>query len=452
MDWLEPLRCPRCQASVAHGRGDGEGLRCTGCATTYPSVGGIPLLLADADATLSQWRWRLHDFRAANADVRANLLAQLATARVLPATRQRLELLRAHLETHEQRLTALLGGAGIQPERRGAPDSAVVPGEGSITSYYEQVHRDWSWEDAGSREAAEAADAVAAVLPPDASVGRMLVLGAGAARLARDVHVHHHGTCTVAVDINPLPFLVARRMLAGETLELIELPMRPARSDVPCVSRVLRSRLPATADVHLLFADGLKPPVAPGSFDTVLTPWFIDQVPEDAATLVPTIHTALRDGGTWIQFGPLLYQPSHTKIAHRYCRDELAAIAEAEGFRIERSTAQRMLYLQSPDGTQGRTELVVTWAARKVSAPPQRAAAETPPWLVDLLLPVPRLPGLEGYVAPHPMFAAIVALVDGRRSVLEIASVLATKHNLPRDRADAAVQAALKMVVEQVGS
>jgi hypothetical protein len=48
------------------------------------------------------------------------------------------------------------------------------------------------------------------------------------------------------------------------------------------------------------------------------------------------------------------------------------------------------------------------------------------------------------------MFAAIVALVDGRRSVLEIASVMANKHGLPGDRADAAVQTALKMIAAEL--
>ncbi|MEJ7733555.1 MAG: hypothetical protein WKG00_30715 [Polyangiaceae bacterium] len=408
------------------------------------------MLLPDANAARAQWRWRLHDFQASNADVRANLLAQLATEQMLPATRRRLELLRTHLETHEQRLTALLAEAGVRAEKRGAPDSAAVPGEGTITAHYEQLHRDWSWDADGNTEAAEAAEAVAAVLPADAALGRMLVLGAGAARLARDVHVRHRATSTLALDINPLPFVVARRVLAGQSVELLEFPVRPARSDLPCVNRVLRSDQPVAEGVRLLVADGLAPPVAPGSFDTVLTPWFVDQVPRDAATLLPVIHAALREGGTWIQFGPLIYQPHHTRLAHRYCQDELAELTAAAGFVIERSTAQRMGYLQSPAGSQGRTELVITWAARKAGPPAPRAPAETPPWLVDLLLPVPRLPGMDAYVAPHAMFAAIVALVDGRRCVLEIASVLANKHGLPGDRADAAVQTALKMIAAEL--
>ena len=48
---------------------------------------------------------------------------------------------------------------------------------------------------------------------------RLAVYGAGAGRLAADIHQHLRARRRrFALDVNPLPFLIADRLLAGETL------------------------------------------------------------------------------------------------------------------------------------------------------------------------------------------------------------------------------------------
>jgi len=184
--------------------------------------------------------------------------------------------------------------------------------------------------------------------------------------------------------------------------------------------------------------------VPDAAFDTVLTPWFIDQVPADLATLLPTIHRVLRDGGRWINFGPLIYHPTHTRLVHRYCYDEVLELTAREGFEMENQRYARMEYMASPAGCEARIESVATFSARKSG--PARAAVEDPEWLSDTTRPVPRLAGLDAYAPPHPLFAAVVALVDGRRSIDDIARILIDRHGLPHDAATPGVQAALREI------
>jgi SAM-dependent methyltransferase len=436
------LRCPGCRGALT------EAFHCPNCARAYPSVAGIPVLVADPDAEIANWTYRLDDFVRDNTEVRAKILAELATEARLAGTRRRLELLHARLETHRERLLALLADAGLTPRARAAADPAPVPGEATITAHYHLLHRDWGWEGEGNRECEEAAEAVAEVV--SAPLGAMLVLGAGAVRLTRDLHVAHGATTTVALDRNPLPFLVAERILRGETVHLFEFPLRAPASDAVVVDRALATAGPPPENLHLLFADGLDPPVADGAFDTVLTPWFIDQVPADLATLIPTIRRVLRTGGRWVSFGPLIYHPSHTRLAHRYCYDELLELVAREGFEVERESRKRMQYLGSPAGCEARIESVYTFSARMTAASPEGAAPEEPPWLADTSAPVPRLAGLEGYTPPHPLFGAVIALVDGNRSIADIARILIERHGLPKDAALPGVQSALREIARAV--
>ncbi|MCA9621318.1 MAG: class I SAM-dependent methyltransferase [Myxococcales bacterium] len=435
----ELARCPRCEGEVLP---DPQGLRCVGCAMRFPQVGGIPLLLAEPHAMLADWRARAAEFRDHHAETGDLLLAALATEAKLPSTRLRLSTLRDRLAEHSERLLALLHEAGIEPAARIAEDGARVPGEASLTAYYHQIHRDWGWDHA-SDEVRDGLAEVEQVLGEPAALGKVLVLGAGACRLAYELHQRHDASLTVALDINPLPFLVARTLLHGGEIPLFELPIRPRASDAVCIERHLRAPTPARPGFAFLFADGLHPPFATASFDTVLTPWFIDQIPKDLADLVPEIHRLLRPGGQWLNTGPLVYHPGHTALAHRYCADEVLDLATAGGFAIAAQRRARLLYLQSPDGCQGRTEDVLTFRALRREAP--EANAE-PPWLAATDQPVPHLPGLDGYVAPHPFFAAVARLIDGQRSCRAIAACLVRDHGIPAAQAEAGVAACLREI------
>ncbi len=367
------------------------------------------------------------------------VLAQLAGQELPPKARARLQRLGASLERHLDQVEAVFESAGVPAVDEPVSRGERVPGEGVATAYFDQIHRDWGW---GPGEPEAALEVLLDTLG-DRRPQRLLVLGAGACRLPYELHRAAGIETTVAIDINPFPFFVARRVLAGETVTLTEFPRSPRDSHRVAVERALGCSNAAAEGFHLLFADGLEPPVPDASFDLVLTPWFIDQVPKDLATLVPTIHRTLRDGGAWLNHGPLLYQPKHTQPAHRYREDEVHELVEATGFSLARHRWDRLLYMQSPDGSQGRTEGVATFLAEKTDLPGSPSEAEIPVWLEDPSVVVSPWPGLEDYRPPHPMFAAVAKLIDGNRSAQMIADEMVRRFNLPREAALGGVKTCL---------
>ena len=401
-----------------------------------PSVDSIEIVADDAEALIEQWRYRFDDFLKDNQRARDALLAQLVDAG-LELTRRRIETLRAALAEHRDRIAQLFAAAGIEPRERRSADPAPLPGEGTVTAYYQQIHRDWGWDGAEVRDALACIERAIG----DARLGHMAVLGAGACRLSVELHLRRCES-TVAYDMNPLPFFVVRRLLAGEPVRLFELPLRPRTAADVCVDRTLKCD--PVDGFSLVFADALRPPLGDASVDTVLTPWFIDQIPRDVATLVPQIHRVLNMGGRWINHGPSVYQPAHTKMVHRYPFDEVLALVEAGGFEVVSQSIDRLRYLESPVGNAGRSERVLTFCAVKKEAPP--VEDDAPPWLADVTLPIERLAGLAAYEAPHPMFRAVASFIDGERSSEQIAKAMVRSHGLPADAAVAGVQACLREI------
>lgn len=456
-DALTLLCCPRCRGPIVPRE---ERLECGDCSRRYPQVDGMPLLLADPHEELRQWSYRLAELVDEIDGSLDRILAQLAGEGLLSRSRARLRQLHEHLPRHRDRIVELFAGAGVSPKARASKDRPRVPGEGLVASYYPQIHRDWrdgndggDGSYAGAREGTpgdevEAAmAAIESVIPAGASLGRTLVLGAGPARITYEL-ARRHGACpVVALDLNPLPYLVAARVLRGETVQLYEMPEVPLASTDVLVDRSLRvpGEIPDGLSITLAFADGLDPPVPEGAFDTVVTPWFIDQIPHDLRDLLPVLHRALAAGGAWLNHGPYIYHPNHTRLAHRYREDEVLELVAASGFQISRHDHRLLPYMFSPVSAQGRMEMVSSFWAKKVELP-ARASATEPAWLTDIEQPVPRLAGIEGYVAPHPMFAAVIALVDGRRSVAEIAAHLVRSHRLPETAATAGVAGCLREI------
>ena len=106
----------------------------------------------------------------------------------------------------------------------------------------------------------------------------MLVLGAGAGRLAYDVHMQTTARTTVALDFNPLLSIVADRVTRAETHRALRVPDRAARADA-AVLRTLAAPAPARAGLVFVVADAHRPPFRHGAFDTVVTPWLVDILP-----------------------------------------------------------------------------------------------------------------------------------------------------------------------------
>jgi uncharacterized protein YbaR (Trm112 family) len=427
------LRCPRCAGTL-----DGiDALHCGTCDVQYPRVDGLPWLLPEPELARAEWRGRLHALTAHLKRQAAQYRAALTPGITRAATRNRLKLLAMACSDHARRLQAVLApleaDAGqAAPATYAALAPAVAPAQG-LASYYANVHRDWCWGETENRAACQAVvDALGPSRPQ-----RLLVLGSGAGRLAYDLHAAWRPEATVAADINPLLLSVARRMYAGEKLELYEFPVAPRDLASHALLRTLAAPGAAAPGLQLVCADATRPPFAAGSFDAVVTPWLVDVIDCDLGALAATVNGLLAPGGHWVCTGTLFFQQADP--AQAYSSEEVGEVVVAAGFEPPALQAATLPYLCSPASRHARHEEVVTFAVRRLQpvTPPPRA---TPAWLSDPRQPVPLLPEVADHVLALRVRGYVASLVDGRRSLVEIAARLVEERLLPPEEATGIVR------------
>src|SRR6185503_4961266 len=105
---------------------------------------------------------------------------------------------------------------------------------------------------------------------------------------------------------------------------------------------------------HFFLANGLDPPFEDETFDTVVTPWFIDQVPTDLEAFFATVRRLLVPRGRWINHGPLIYRPDAAPIARWHPREEIFELARAAGLRVGPWESESGSYLLSPLTGRGK--------------------------------------------------------------------------------------------------
>jgi SAM-dependent methyltransferase/uncharacterized protein YbaR (Trm112 family) len=440
---LPVLQCPRCRRGSIVAADAGHA--CAACGARFPSVDAVPWLWPDADAALAEWRNRttlyLEEFEAEAARARGDLAALAAGS---PAADRVARLATAYADqaTRVRGLLAPLGLApGAMPHATQLAFGTELPLTQDLHSYHANVHRDWAWgEDENAASAAVVAGALGAGRAPGPA--RVLVLGAGAGRLAYDLHAAGGATLTVALDVNPLLLGVARRAAAGEALELWEFPLAPLDAAHVAVLRRLVAPAPARPGLEFVCADAFRAPFAPQAFDAVVTPWFVDIVDVEFPAIAAHVNRLLRPGGRWVNFGSLAF-PSRRPAARWSVEDVLALVADA-GFSVAAHGDRRLPYLQSPASRHGRVETVAWFAADKARRAPREATPPgSPAWLEDTTLPVPRTPALDLHGNATRIQAVLLALVDGRRSIEEIAAVVAAQGLLAHDDARVAIRALL---------
>ncbi len=430
---LQVLRCPRC-AGVLEGD---SALSCAACGARYPVIDGMPWLLHAPELALAEWRGRLHAMTTHLKRQAAQYRAALRPDVTRPTTRSRLKLLAMACSDHARRLQALLAPLETETEPAAAATYAalapVVAAAQGLASYYANVHRDWNW---GEEESRAACEAVLRALG-STRVERLLVLGSGAGRLPYDLHAILRPALTVAVDINPLLMGVARRMYAAERVDLYEFPVAPRDLASHALLRTLTAPARAEPGLHLVFGDAKQPPFAPGSFDTVVTPWLVDIVDTDLECLAATVNSLLAPGGRWVCTGTLFFQQAEP--AQAYSSEEVQEIVAGAGFEPPEFQASRQPYLASPASRHARIEEVVTFAVHK-----QREAElplrPLPPWLADPRHPVPLLPEVADHALALRVRGYVAALVDGRRSLSDIAAKLVEERLLPPTEATGIVR------------
>jgi len=441
---LELLRCPRCLGRIA----SAGTFCCSSCSTTFPTLAGVPWLFPDPAAALGEWRARTHGFLAALESQATHYRNALTDDVTRAATRNRLKLLAAACTDHARRLRALLApllddAPAAAPELYSALGATLPAGQG-LTGYYANLHRDWCWGEAENEAAFRLVDDALGQAPP----GRTLLLGVGAGRLAYDLHCRRNPSTLVAADINPLFLLAASRLYAGETLELYEFPIAPRDVASHAILRRLQAPAPAGPGLHLVYADVTRAPFAEGAFDTVITPWLIDVLDDDLPVFARRVNRWLRPGGRWVNSGSLSF--SSNDPARRYALEEVRELVAESGFEAPTPTEAAVPYLCSPASRHGRTESVVTFAATKIAEVERPAPARRgPEWLARADVPVPLLPPLQRRQLEVRVIAFVAGLVDGRRSVQDIAAVLVERRMMTAEEAVPAVHGFLRRLHDE---
>ena len=427
------LACPACDGELR--QAPPAAWTCLACQRVYPELDGVPWLFPEPGQARSEWQARLQLLIGHLGREAALHRRELGQAGLHALTRRRLALMAEALDEHAGRIEQLLApvAAGLRRERLEVLQAlgTQLPATQGLSTYYANVHRDWAW---GAAENAAAAEMVTEVLEPGGRARHMLVLGAGAGRLAYDLHQARVSTSTVALDFNPLLVAIARRVSSGERVSLFEFPIAPRGIEDHAVLRELAAPAPAQPGLAFVLADGLAAPFRPAAFDIVLTPWFVDIVPDELPALMQRINYLLAPGGRWVYFGSLAW--ADRAPASSFSLEELLALAPAAGFQPGPVRKRRIPYMQSPASRHARLEETIAFAATKERdlprPPPLRVLPE---WLDRTDLPVPALPAFREQSLSTRVYAFIMAMIDGKRSIEDMATLMQEQRLM--DKADA---------------
>jgi len=438
-DLRDLIACPRCDRPLESA---GAAWRCAGCRVDFEPVGDIPWLFAEPNAALGEWRGRLHFALQRLERERVDLATALAAPELRTATRARIDTLQRATADQAARLKKLL--APLEIQRHSAPIEAHLalrtrlPPDQGLTTYYPNIHRDWCWGDAENDVSFELLARALGDAPPK----RVLVLGSGAGRLAYDFHQRTNATVTVALDFNPLLSLIAKRVSAGERLELYEFPLAPRDPLEHAILRTLTAPAPARAGLHYVLGDVLRPPFRHAAFDTVVTPWLVDILPDRFDVLCSRVNTLLADGGRWLNFGSLSFH--HADATARYGIDECVAALAESGFGAVTADEREIPYLSSPASRHSRRERVVSWSAAKqrdVKKVPRYQAL--PEWLVRGAEPVPLSDAFKNQALATRIHAFLMSLIDGRRSIKDMAKLVVEQGLMSAEEAEPAIRSFL---------
>ena len=420
----------------------------------------IPWLDRAPEAARLEWRARFNEFLNANAAERRRLERALAEVRRSKPAIARISALLSAREAQRKEIVDLLATASARLDARGADSRSVgraarppAAARRARRASYELVLRDWAWE---SVENDSRFECVREVLPERKAfkAGKLLTLGAGACRLAYDLHLRYAPELSVALDVNPLPLLLAARVLSRETITLHEFPVAPLSQSMAAIARLCAAPAPLDADgapFVLVLADAMHAPFKAGSFDTVLTPWLLDVVPQSLSDWVRTVNRLLAKGGTWINTGPLAFR--HRNEAWCYGRGGGARARRRERLRDRRERAEDSavpsVARERPRPNRARGDLQRDESRGRRSA---GAPGEHPPWLVDTTRAVPDLDELVVASTQRLLQAQILAAIDGKRSIVEIAQFVAKRYGLQKSEAEGAVRRLLREMYDATRS
>lgn len=450
------LACPRCDSQL-HIKDTGQHA-CPACRIDFPDLakgqgplsgqGTLPFVWPEPGAALLDWRNR---YNAALGDLEQQIGAAAVPANAPASSKQRIELLRTAMIQHQAELTELLNPLNIGEALAKETHLALrtrLPSHHGVLSYAQNIHRDWCWgEDENKQVIDHLLDTLGRASVPNPKT--ILVLGCGAGRLAYDLHANLGTEETWSLDSNPLLCLIGHRMAAGDSISFTEFPLAPITLTDTAKTRTLEAP-GSISGLNFICADGMRPPFAAGQFDLVVTPWLLDVIDASVTDVMQVVAALLKPGGCWLNHGSIAFQGA--SAANRLGAAELADISTGQGFDVALSEDIEMPYLQSPASRHRRSEITHTQIARRgmqKHKPSKIRHQHLPEWIVKGTIPVPLTPAFQTQINTTRIHAFIMSLIDGKRSVQDMAQVLEEQRLMPAQQAVQAIRAFLTTMQEE---
>lgn len=388
----------------------------------------MPWLFQDGEVKWAEWCQRVRDQLAQWRSESERAELSLTATDLLPATRKRLSEMQAGLKQNLDTVQSLLSDWGTFSPVSLQGDK--TPATQILRSYFDNIFRDWVWGDTENSVLFKLVSELAKT-----PLKKTAVFGCGAGRLVYDINETLSPELLVGLDINPLLLNVAKQVTEGNSLKLTEFPINAFENAV--VSHEIKGRK-TKSPISWIFADGTNPPFQPKSLDTVVTPWFVDIIPQDFRDQVRTINQVLASGGQWINAGPLGFQ--HSDPTRRYSGAEVKEALIEGGFAVTEFKNEKIPYLQSPHSGHWRTENLLCFRAEKIKdteAP--RQSGHLPKWLQDWTQPIPQNKLWTQMGQEHQVYAEILLTIEGNISIQNLADMMVNAYGMTTHQAQEAL-------------
>ncbi len=422
------MSCPACNHQQATISLVGQVIQCDQCSTEFPLFKcgevTIPWLFEQPSINLLEWKARLNGFLHLNQQAQQRLKEAQKDKRLSKSGQKRInKLLNAKKQQISQILDLLspLKFEHLNTELINDPLSALkskTPKVQGLTSYYDNIFRDWAWDN-GENE--QMIDAVNNVLSEHQQLGKVLTIGSGAGRLSYDLHQKYIPTCSVLLDINPLLMFAACQAIQGQPFSLNEFPIAPLNKDSFVKEQNCRAPEDINKNIFFMFGDGMNPPVKERGFDTLVTPWLLDIIPQNLRDYIPRINSCLKEGGSWINTGSLAF--FHKQQSWCYSEEEVIELIEKNGFEIVSTKRNTIRYMHSPLSAHGRTEAVFTFHAKKIKDAVVPTKYEyLPEWVRSTSKSIPKQYENEISSSEHLLQAQVLGAIDGDEALRKLAN------------------------------
>ncbi|MCB9091639.1 MAG: class I SAM-dependent methyltransferase [Halobacteriovoraceae bacterium] len=416
----------------------------------YPMIGGIPVLVDDAASYL--WRQYLEinsyvDKRLVESN---DLEEKIKSEKLIASSLERINRKISGIENELEDIQSLVNESLVEfYNKHYGEASPMTEYEGGnapnfVFQYFFYVFRDWYWETGENEKAFEV---IKKVMPED--LGRCLVLGSGASRLAYDISKNLNNEFTLATDFNYLFLYMAKKIMRGEEFKLTWLPEHPATLE-NVKNEYMAPKFENSEKLHFAACDFYENTFQDKSFDTIVVPWFLDVMELKLEDMLKKINRWLKPGGKLIYFGPYSFEKFGE--INSYLPKEIGEIAQNCGFALGESHLTEIPYLNDPTNTQSRVEKVLSFVAEKskeAKIKPMRfnkIKSKLPLWLLHHDESIPNSSLMKQRKGVYDVFSFVYKQIDGKITFDKLSKAFAKEYGMSHSQAKTMLEEHFKKI------